>query len=70
MKKLTNHLLINLIRSLLYAFYKRNPELIGYIVPKKDILFKIDLTPNKSSEKKQIFVKYINPNKTEVEEIR
>jgi hypothetical protein len=43
---------------------------MGYIVPKKDILFKIDLAPNKSSEKKQIFVKYINPNKTEVEEIR
>lgn len=70
MKKLINHLLINLIRSLLYTFYKRNPELMGYIVPKKDILFKIDLAPNKSSEKKQILVKYINPNKTEVEEIR
>ena len=70
MKKLINHILINLIRSLLYLFYKKNPELMGYIVPKNDILFKVDLAHTKGEKNKQVFVKYINPNKTEVEVIK
>lgn len=52
-------LIIKIIRFWIVVFYKRNPELYGYIIPCKDILIDISIAENgNKNSKKGTLVEY------------
>lgn len=64
-------LIIKIIRFWICLFYRRNPELYGYIIPCKDILIDISIANNASKNKKKgALVEYYNPSRTVVSEIK
>lgn len=63
--KFIDILIIKIIRFWTCIFYRRNPELLSYIIPSKKILIDVRLSKNESDNKKKgAFVKYYSPNRS------